>query len=208
MSTGFIYLASASPRRAELLRQLGVAFRVRPADLEESALDAEAPQDYVVRTAAAKAAAVQRGLDAAAEPRPVLAADTIVVCDDRMLGKPADRNAALAMLIALSGRTHAVLSAVAVAGPQGTQTRLCTSKVRFRATTPQERAAYCATAEPLDKAGAYGIQGFAAAFIEYLEGSYSAVMGLPLFETAELLAPFALPTWLRAPRGGAAERLR
>jgi septum formation protein len=200
METGFIYLASASPRRAELLRQLGVEFRVRPAALEEAVHPGETPEHYVARAAAEKAAAVSGTIGASDACVAVLGADTIVVADREVLGKPAGRDAAMAMLEQLSGKTHAVLSAVAVTDGAQTQTRLCASKVRFRATTAAERAAYCATAEPFDKAGAYGIQGFAAAFIERLEGSYSAVMGLPLFETAELLGRFALPAWLYATR--------
>jgi len=195
MKKDFIYLASASPRRAELLRQLGVEFRVHPAELDELRLAGERPGAYVERLAAAKARAVHEELAAEA---PVVGADTVVVCDGHVLGKPADSAGAIDMLGRLSGRTHEVLSAVAVADGQGTHTRLSVSKVRFRPTTLDERAAYCETGEPLDKAGAYGIQGFAAAFVEYLEGSYSGVMGLPLCETAELLAPFALPRWLRA----------
>jgi septum formation protein len=194
MKKDFVYLASASPRRAELLRQLGVEFRVHPAELDERRHAGERPGAYVERLAAAKAAAVHEQLATAA---PVVGADTVVVCAGEVLGKPADSASAIEMLARLSGRTHEVLSAVAVADGQSTQTRLSVSKVRFRPTTPPERAAYCATREPLDKAGAYGIQGFAAAFVEYLEGSYSGVMGLPLFETAELLAPFELPRWLR-----------
>jgi septum formation protein len=197
MRKGFVYLASASPRRAELLRQLGVEFRVYPADLDETMYPAETASAYVTRIAAAKAAAVSGQVGAQA---PVLGADTAVLCDDQVLGKPAGSAAALDMLARLSGRTHEVLSAVAVAGEHGAQTRLSVSKVRFRATTAAERAAYCATREPLDKAGAYGIQGFAAAFVEHLEGSYSAVMGLPLYETSELLAPFRLPRWLHETR--------
>lgn len=208
MKKGFVYLASASPRRAELLSQLGVLFRARPADVDESAQAGESPEDYVVRTAAAKADTVHRAVSGSAEPAPVLGADTIVVCDARVLGKPADREAAIEMLAVLSGRTHEVLSAVALTDDAGTRTRLSASKVRFRATTADERSAYCATAEPLDKAGGYGIQGFAAAFIEHLEGSYSAVMGLPLFETAELLARFMLPAWLYVPPERSPDEIR
>lgn len=200
METDFIYLASASPRRAELLRQLGVEFRVRPADLDESVSPGEAPADYVARTAAEKAHAVSHALSEAERGAAVLGADTIVVRNQQILGKPAGPDAALTMLERLSGTTHEVLSAVTVTDGIKTQSRLSASKVRFRATTPAERAAYCATAEPLDKAGAYGIQGLAAAFIERLEGSYSAVMGLPLFETAELLAAYSLPAWLHTAR--------
>lgn len=197
MDTGFIYLASASPRRAQLLRQLGVEFRVRPAELEEAIRPGESPEHYVARTAAEKASAVCESV-AGETHAAVLGADTIVVAQHEVLGKPADRDAALVMLERLSGESHAVVSAVALTDGRNTQTRLCASKVRFRATTAQERAAYCATGEPFDKAGAYGIQGLAAAFIERLEGSYTGVMGLPLFETAELLARFALPAWLHA----------
>lgn len=198
MEKDFIYLASASPRRAELLRQLGIEFQIRPADLPEQRLSGETPAHYVERTAAEKANAVSGSLRPHEQHAAVLGADTIVVVDSVVLGKPADESAALEMLAQLSGTTHQVLSAVAVTDGQSTQTALCASKVRFRATTAHERAAYCATGEPFDKAGAYGIQGLAAAFIERLEGSYSAVMGLPLFETAELLARFALPGWLHA----------
>lgn len=202
MGKSFIYLASASPRRAELLRQLGVEYRVHPAEIDERRLDEESAVTYVKRIAAAKAVAVRARVGPEV---PVLGADTVVVCDGQVLGKPDGAATALEMLERLSGRTHDVLSAVAVAAAQSAQTLLSISKVRFRPTTPGERAAYCATHEPLDKAGAYGIQGFAAAFVEHLDGSYSGVMGLPLCETAELLAPFGLPRWLHGngtdPRG-------
>ena len=195
MKKGFVYLASASPRRAELLRQLGVEFRVYPADLDETMYPAETASAYVTRIAAAKAAAVSGQVGAQA---PVLGADTAVLCDDQVLGKPAGSAAALDMLARLSGRTHEVLSAVAVAGEHGAQTRLSVSKVRFRATTAREREAYCLTQEPFDKAGGYGIQSLGAVFIEHLEGSYSAVMGLPLFETSQLLERYQIPDWLFA----------
>lgn len=198
MEKDFIYLASASPRRAELLRQLGIAFQVRPADLDERRRAGETPAHYVERTAADKATAVSGALSGRDRHAAVLGADTIVVVDGAILGKPAGEHEAARMLERLSGTTHDVLSAVAVTDGASTQTALNASKVRFRATTAREREAYCATGEPFDKAGAYGIQGLAAAFIERLEGSYSAVMGLPLFETAELLARFALPGWLHA----------
>ncbi|MGD8808207.1 MAG: Maf family protein [Gammaproteobacteria bacterium] len=193
MGKSFIYLASASPRRAELLRQLGVEYRVHPAEIDERRLGAEPAVAYVKRIAAAKAVAVRARVGPEV---PVLGADTVVVCDGQVLGKPDGAATALDMLERLSGRTHDVLSAVAVADAQSAPTLLSISKVRFRPTTVGERAAYCATHEPLDKAGAYGIQGFAAAFVEHLDGSYSGVMGLPLCETAELLAPFGLPRWL------------
>lgn len=194
MPRDFIYLASASPRRAELLDQIGVRYEVRPADVDEGRLADEPPARYVERLAAAKAAAIWR--DVAHAPRPVLAADTAVVVDGRVLGKPAGEADALAMLEALSGRTHRVLSAVALCHEAGLDTALAVSEVRFRSTTAGERAAYCATGEPFDKAGGYAIQGYGAVLVEHLSGSYSAVVGLPLSETAGLLARMGLPTWL------------
>ena len=197
MKKDFVYLASASPRRSELLRQIGVPFEVRPADIEEALLAREAPEAYVVRLAAAKAEAVWTALDEV-ERRPVLAADTAVVLDGEVLGKPRDAAEAAGMLECLSGRTHRVLTAVALRGGTVVETRLSTSEVRFRATTPTERLAYCATGEPFDKAGGYGIQGHAAVFVEELKGSYSGVVGLPLFETAALLARCGVSFWLTA----------
>jgi septum formation protein len=195
MKKDFVYLASASPRRSELLRQIGVAFEVRAAHINEEQLAGEAPEDYVLRLAAAKAGAVW-GAIVGAEARPVLAADTAVVLDGALLGKPADRADALQMLERLSGRAHRVLTAVALRSDDGLDTRLNASEVRFRATTAEERLAYCSTNEPFDKAGGYGIQGHAAVFIEELHGSYSGVMGLPLFETAALLTRGGLRFWL------------
>lgn len=197
MRTDFVYLASASPRRSELLRQIGVPFRVRPAAIPEEPAAGEAAEAYVVRLAAAKAAAVWSALERGDE-RPVLAADTAVVLDARVLGKPADRKEAEAMLAALSGRAHRVLTAIALHTDAGADTLLSESEVRFRATTPAERRAYCATDEPFDKAGGYGIQGRAAVFVEHLRGSYSGVVGLPLYETAVLLARHGIGYWLPA----------
>lgn len=193
MIKDFVYLASASPRRGELLRQIGVEFRVRAADIDESPLPGEPPREYVLRLAAAKAAAVGGAL--APQPAPVLAADTAVVVDGEILGKPADAAEAERMLERLSGRVHEVLTAVALGAGGTIDTRLSRSEVRFRATTAAERAAYCRTGEPLDKAGAYAIQGLAAVFVEHLRGSFSGVMGLPLFETAELLVQCGVPMW-------------
>lgn len=195
MGTDFIYLASASPRRRALLRQVGVEFVVRPAEILETPLAGEAAVPYVERIARAKASAIWSSV-ASDAPRPVLAADTAVVLGTDILGKPRDVAAALAMLERLSGRTHEVLSAVAVHFEDRSEACVCASKVRFRATTAAERAAYCATSEPLDKAGAYGIQGYGAVFVSDLQGSYSGVMGLPVFETAALLGRFGLPVWL------------
>ena len=199
MKKDFIYLASASPRRSELLRQIGVRFEVRPAAIPEEPTPGEAPDAYVLRLAAAKADAVWGALEAArAEPRPVLAADTAVVLDGRVLGKPATPGEAEAMLEQLSGRAHDVLSAVSLHCGAERETLLSCAEVRFRATTAAERRAYCATREPFDKAGGYGIQGHAAVFVEQLRGSYSAVVGLPLFETAALLARCGVNFWLTA----------
>lgn len=195
MGKDFVYLASASPRRSELLRQIGVRFTVRAAAIPEEPLAGEAPEKYVVRLAAAKAEgvwAVVPGSEA------VLGADTAVVLDGEILGKPETGAAAAAMLERLSGRSHRVLTAVAVRHGGGLETRLSESEVRFRATTAAERLAYCATGEPFDKAGGYGIQGYAAVFVEELKGSYSGVMGLPLYETAALLARCGIGFWLTA----------
>jgi septum formation protein len=197
METDFVYLASASPRRSDLLRQIGVPFRVRPAAIPEEQTVGESPDAYVQRLATAKGAAVWSAL-ARGETRPVLAADTAVVLDGRVLGKPADAAEAEEMLAALSGRAHRVLTAVALCTHSGADTLLSESEVRFRATTADERRAYCATGEPFDKAGGYGIQGRAAVFVEHLRGSYSGVVGLPLHETAVLLARHGIAYWLPA----------
>ena len=176
-------LASVSPRRRELLEQIGVTHLVSAADIDETVRPGEAPADYVVRMACAKARAVrERGGEL-----PVLAADTIVVIDGLILGKPRDRADCLAMLGRLSGRTHEVLTAVALASAAGVAFRVSASEVRFRTVTPAECAAYWESGEPRDKAGGYAIQGRGALFIEHLSGSFSGVMGLPLYETGELL---------------------
>jgi septum formation protein len=197
MKKDFVYLASASPRRSELLRQIGVPFEVRPADIKEEPLAGEAPEAYVTRLAAAKAEAVWAAVGEP-ERRPVLAADTAVTLAGAVLGKPRDAAEAAAMLERLSGRTHRVLTAVALHAGGPLETRLSTSEVRFRATTAAERLQYCATGEPFDKAGGYGIQGHAAVFVEELRGSYSGVVGLPLFETAALLTRSGFGFWLTA----------
>lgn len=180
-----LILASASPRRRELLRQIGVSFRAIPAAVDETVLPGEQPGDYVLRVAIEKAATVWRRSGGSL---PVLAADTTVVLDGGILGKPADRAEAVGMLQRLSGRTHQVYSAIALrAGSDCTGDRLSVTRVTF---APLERdwiEAYCDTGDPMDKAGAYGVQGAAAARIVRIEGSFSGVMGLPLFETSELL---------------------
>jgi septum formation protein len=186
-----VCLASVSPRRRELLAQIGVPHRVVGADIDESVGAGEAPRDYVLRMACQKALTVrERG-----ETLPVLAADTTVVLDNTIFGKPRDRDDGLAMLGRLSGRTHEVLTAVALANSRDVTLRLSVSTVRFRGLSSEECAAYWETGEPRDKAGGYAIQGAAAVFIESLSGSYSGVMGLPLFETGELLRAAGVPYW-------------
>jgi septum formation protein len=194
MPTDFVYLASGSPRRRELLQQIGVPFRVVGAAVDEAVWSGEAPAAYVARLAAAKAdLGWERNRDAI--DAPVLAADTSVVLDAKILGKPADREEAEAMLRQLSGRTHEVLTAVALRTVSGLRSRLSRSEVTFRPIAAAEARAYWETGEPCDKAGAYAIQGRAAVFIAELRGSYSGVMGLPLFETAELLSDAGVWRW-------------
>lgn len=188
----FIYLASGSPRRRELLQQIGVPFRVVATQVDEAVLPGEAPLTYVARLAAAKAVhgwerSRGRGEADALPDVPVLAADTAVVFDGRILGKPKDRDDAQGMLELLSGRTHEVLTAVALRTAGGMQSRISRSEVTFRVIGATEARVYWDTGEPHDKAGAYAIQGRAAVFISDLRGSYSGVVGLPLFETSELL---------------------
>ncbi len=190
-------LASASPRRRELLTQIGVPHVVAPADVDESLVAGESARDYVLRLARAKA---QAAWDAASS-LPVLGADTTVVLDGAIFGKPRGCEEADSMLRALSGRTHEVLTAVALASRAGVAQALSVSQVRLRPTTIEERARYWDSGEPRDKAGGYAIQGLGAVFIEALSGSYSGVMGLPLFETARLLAAANVPCWLREPAG-------
>lgn len=189
MTATQIYLASASPRRRELLRQIGVSYRLLPVAVDETPLPEEIPAAYVARLAQAKA---QTGLQILGrrKPYPVLGADTAVVIDGIILGKPNHRQEGLAMLALLSGREHQVLSAVALATATQNAVKVQESRVRFRQLTVAECEAYWNSGEPLDKAGGYAIQGRAAAFIAELHGSYSGVMGLPLFETAELLRQF------------------
>ena len=181
-----IYLASRSPRRRALLAQLGVAFETLDVDVDETPRRGETPDALARRLAEAKAQAGRERLEAGAAHL-VLGADTVVALDDRILGKPRDVDDACRMLGSLSDRCHQVVSAVALASPNGTQTRTSVSRVCFRALGDREARDYAATGEPLDKAGAYGIQGLAAMFVTELHGSYSGVVGLPLYETAELL---------------------
>jgi len=184
-------LASASPRRRELLEQLGVPHVLAVPNIDEAVLAGEAAADYVVRMARAKARMVHphgTGL-------PVLAADTTVVVDERICGKPASAEEGIAMLLQLSGRSHEVLTAVALAAAGEVSHRLSRSDVRFRRLSLAEAIAYWNTGEPRDKAGSYAVQGHGAVFVEHLSGSYSGVMGLPLYETAELLAAAGVPYW-------------
>ena len=186
-----VILASASPRRRELLAQLGVSFIVAPADIDERVLPGETPRAYVRRMAIGKAeAGYAEAVTANALNRIVLGADTTVVVDEHILGKPENEADAMHMLEQLSGRTHLVLSSVAVTDGKRVEARTSTTEVQFRAIRRDEQAAYWATGEPCDKAGAYAVQGLGALFVEELRGSYTGVVGLPLFETAELLALF------------------
>lgn len=197
--TDLVCLASASPRRRELLRQIGVPHIVCVADVDETVCAGELPHDYVQRLALAKATKVfNSGVaprDAAARRLPVLGADTSVVIDDRVLGKPTDFEACRSMLLALSGREHRVLSAVALVHEAGSAVRMSASRVRFRAIDELEIERYWRSGEPRDKAGGYAIQGLGAVFVTELIGSYSGVMGLPLHETAQLLVAVGVPVW-------------
>lgn len=189
-----LYLASSSPRRRELLTQIGLPFHIVPASIDETPESGESALAYVERLARSKALA---GLNFLAQRADVcvLGADTAVVLDGRILGKPEDRDDALAMLQALSGREHEVLTAVAVADRDRCEARVVSSRVTFREVHAEEAERYWETGEPQDKAGGYAIQGLAAIFVSRVEGSYSAVVGLPLCETAALLADFSIASW-------------
>ena len=189
-----LYLASGSPRRRELLTQIGVPFSAVSADIDETPLDNESPSAYVERLARGKAEA-GRGSVVSEDPFCVLGADTAVVLDGKILGKPVDEADACAMLKMLSGHEHQVLTAIAVIDGERCESRVVTSRVRFRDIGREEAVAYWASGEPRDKAGGYGIQGLGAVFVAGLNGSYSAVVGLPLCETAELLGHFGIPCW-------------
>jgi len=200
-----LVLASVSPRRSALLTQIGVAHRVIPAQIDEQRNEGEPIEQCVRRLAAQKALRVSAILAAAGaleQHQAVLGADTTVVIDQHMLEKPRDREHGLAMLARLSGREHEVLSAVALAYGGAVQTALSCSRVRLRALGREECEAYWDSGEPHDKAGGYAIQGRGAVFVESLQGSYSGVMGLPLFETAALLAAAGLPAWHYRDRAG------
>ena len=183
-----IYLASRSPRRRELLAQIGVKFEVIEVHLDEAVAAGESARGYVERLARAKAeAGWQRMQESKLPEAPVLGVDTTVAVEGRILGKPADGREAAEMLAALSGRLHEVLTALALKFGSRLESAVSVSEVRFKTLTKEEIARYVATGECEDKAGAYGIQGHAARFVAELRGSFSGVVGLPLFETAQLL---------------------
>ena len=192
-----LILASASPRRAELLRQIGVSFEQRPVDLDESVAPDESPETYVKRLALEKARAAFELAGSGDEVR-VLGSDTSVVLGSRILGKPTHEADAREMLMALAGREHQVLTAVALVGANVEAVELVSTSVWFRSIENAEIRSYWLTGEPQDKAGGYAIQGRGAMFIRRIEGSYSAVMGLPLFETAQLLANAGFDLWSTA----------
>jgi septum formation protein len=185
-----VFLASASPRRQALLTQIGIGYTLVHAGVDEALLPDESAGDYVRRVALEKVRSGRAQL-AGDAGSPVLGADTAVVVDGRILGKPRDRDEGIGMLLALSGRSHQVLSAVALAAGREV-VRVSESRVTFRALTPAQCAAYWETGEPRDKAGGYAIQGRGAVFVSRLEGSYSGVMGLPVYETAELMREFGI----------------
>ena len=201
--TDRIYLASRSPRRRELLKQIGVSFEIfmlredlkRGRDVDETPRPGEDPAAYALRVASLKAELAARYTSRRSLlAQPVLAADTTVVCNGRILGKPGDRAQALEMLRLLSGRQHEVITAVAVAMADRLEHATSSSRVWFRQIGDDEASRYVATGEPLDKAGGYAIQGRAAVFASHIEGSFSGIMGLPLAETAELLRRFGVET--------------
>ncbi len=191
-----LYLASQSPRRRELLRQIGVRHAVIQASIPEQAAPGETAMDYVRRLAQEKAAAGYAQLIAQALPlAPVLGADTLGLLDGHILEKPLDKNHAQAMLRQLSGRTHQVITAVALYTAERQSLRISTTYVTFRELTDGEISAYWETGEPQDKAGSYAIQGLGAVFVKEIRGSYSGVVGLPIEATCELLREFAVPWW-------------
>ncbi len=189
--TASIYLASTSPRRQELLRQIGIEFIQIPLDVDERQMSQESADTYVRRLALLKA---REGLITLAptDTRPVLGADTIVVLDGRIFGKPADETEAKNMLKALSGRRHQVMTAIALVTHEKEEVLLRSTDVIFRPLSDEDVNAYCQTGEFYDKAGAYALQGKGALFVEHIEGSYSGVVGLPLMETADVLARFGV----------------
>lgn len=190
-----VLLASQSPRRQELLAQIGVRFALVSVAVPEEHQSGESPMAYVQRLALAKANAGSR----LRPDLPVLGADTVVVIDDEILEKPRDRSHGMAMLARLSGNDHQVLTGIALCRGERREYAVVQTQVRFRAISSAEAGLYWQTGEPRDKAGGYGIQGLGAVFVEHLAGSYSNVVGLPLTETAQLLAEFGVPVWQGRP---------
>ncbi|WP_417224790.1 Maf family protein [Amphritea sp.] len=194
-NTPELILASASPRRLELLQQIGVVCQVKPVHIPEVPQPGESPAAFVERLAREKACA---GLASTLAGEVVLGADTVVVSNGQILGKPANREDALRMLQQLSGAEHQVMTAVAVTNRERILCQVVTTDVRFQILSQAQCEQYWDTGEPCDKAGAYGIQGLGAVFVAAIKGSYSAVVGLPLTETAALLAAFRIPVWQRS----------
>jgi len=187
-----LLLASASPRRSDLLKQMGVSFEVLAVDIDESRRGDESPLEYVSRLAMEKA---QAGFQRQEGQMPSLGADTIVVFDGQIFGKPRDQVHAEKMLMTLSGKVHSVFTAVAIDNGSGTALAVSETLVEFRTISQSECLIYWQTGEPEGKAGAYAIQGRGGIFVEKLEGSYSGVVGLPLAETEQLLNKFSVPLW-------------
>ena len=187
-----LLMASSSPRRRDLLQQIGVRFSVLSVDIDESRCEGELPRDYVLRLAREKAEA---GFARQQGALVNLGADTIVVCDGEIFGKPRDQAHAIAMLTALSGKAHRVLSAVALVDATRAAVDVSETAVFFRTISPEECLTYWQTGEPLGKAGGYAVQGYGAVFVQKIEGSYSGVVGLPLAETEQLLREFNVPLW-------------
>ena len=188
-----LILASASPRRAEILQQIGVEFQIAPADIDETPKPQESPVDYVQRMAQEKTQHVINSI--AGSSAVVLGADTSVVLNCKIYGKPKNQQEAMAMLAALSGKTHQVLTAVAMGNKQRCLLKLSATDVKFRELDLKECLDYWNTGEPLDKAGSYAIQGLGAVFVEKISGSFSGVVGLPIEQTAQLLQTFNVPIW-------------
>jgi septum formation protein len=194
MNPADFILASGSSRRRELLEQIGARFDCQPMDVDESLLPNEAAADYVTRLAVAKARAA-RDLLSQTNKLPVMGSDTTVVIDDRILAKPDNAEEGVDMLLSLAGRSHRVLTAVALISGRTEAVRLSNTQVWFCPLSRDQAQRYWQTGEPADKAGGYGIQGYGAVFVEKIEGSYSGVVGLPLAETRELLELFDIPYW-------------
>ena len=188
-----LILASASPRRAEILQQIGVTFQIAPADIDETPMSQELPIDYVQRMAQEKARHVIDTVVGSSAV--VLGADTSVVLGNTIYGKPRNQEEAMAMLAELSGKTHQVFTAVAMGNNQRCVLKLSATDVKFRELDPRECLEYWKTGEPLDKAGGYAIQGLGAVFVEKISGSFSGVVGLPIEQTAQLLQAFKVPIW-------------